>query len=87
MKSVIVKVSQSYRLLVCRIIPILTIAVLAPAIDHNSVKGYIKVGLGVAFLSSIVLCVFKRKNAKHRVSFCYCITTIGIRHYIVNLSE
>ncbi len=57
LKFVIVQVSRSYRLLVCRIIPILTIAVLAPIIDRNSVRGYVEVSFGVALLSPTVLCV------------------------------
>ena len=83
MNFVIVQVSRSYRLLVCGIIPILTIAVLAPIIDHNSVRGYVEVSFGVALLSPIVLCVCKRKNAKHQVPLCYCNTTLGSRHCIV----
>ncbi len=83
MNFVIVQVSWSYRLLVSRILPILTIVVLAPAIDHNSVRGYTKVSCGVDLLSPIVLCVCKRKNTKHQVSLCYCITTLGSRHCIV----
>ena len=83
MNFVIVQVSRSYRLLVCGIIPILTIAVLAPIIDHNSVRGYVEVSFGVALLSPIVLCVCKRKNAKHQVPLCYCNTTLGGRHCIV----
>ena len=67
MKFVIVQVSRSYRLLVCGIIPILTIAVLAPINDHNSVRGYVEVSFGVVRLSPIVVCVCKRKNAEHQV--------------------
>ncbi len=80
MKYVIVQVSRSYSQLVCGIIPIWTIRVLESAINHNSVRGCIKVSFGVAFLSPIVLCVCKRKNAKHQVPLCYCITTLGCRH-------
>ena len=83
MKSVKVQVSRSYKLLVCRIIPILPVAVLAPTIDHNSVRGYVEVSFGVALLSPIVLCVCKRRNAKHQVPLCYCNTTLGGRHCII----
>ena len=66
MKFAIVHVSLSYELIVCGMIPISTIAVLAPTIDCNSVRGHIKVSFGVALLSPIVLCVCvcKRKNSK-----------------------
>ena len=72
-----------YRLLVCGIIPILTIAVLAPIIDHDSVRGYVEVVVVLPFLSPIVLCVCKRKNAKHQVSCCFCNTTLGGRQCVV----
>ncbi len=62
MNFVIVQVSQSYRLLVCGIIPILTITVLAPIIDHNSVRRYVEVSFGVALLSPAVLCVCARER-------------------------
>ncbi len=74
---VIVQVSRSYRLLVCGIIPISIITVLAPIIDHNSVRGYVEVSFGVALLAPIVLHVCKRKNAEHQVPLCYGITTLG----------
>ncbi len=64
-------------------IPTLTIAVLAPIIDHNSVRGYVEVGCGVALLSPIDLYVCKRKNAKHQVPLCYCNTTLGSRGCVV----
>ncbi len=57
MKFVIVQVSRSYRLLVCGIIPILTIAVLAPTIDHDSVRGYVEVSFGVSLLSPVFVCM------------------------------
>ena len=76
MNFVIVQVSWSYRLLVCGIIPILTIAVLAPIIDHNSVRGYVEVSFGVVLLSPIVLHVCQRKSAKHKVPL------LLLQHYI-----
>ncbi len=76
MKFVIVQVSRSYRLFVCGLIPIITIAVLAPIIDHSSVTGYVEVSFGVSLLSPIVLCVCKRKNAKHQVPL------LLLQHYI-----
>ena len=41
--------------------------------------------LVLPFLSPIVLCVCKRKNAKHQVPLCYCNTTLGGRQCIVGL--
>ena len=70
MNFVIVQVSWSYRLLVCRIIPILTIAVLAPLIDHNSVRGYVEVSFGVAlFVSYCFVCVQEKECQKSGSSF------------------
>ena len=73
---IIVQVSWSYRLLVCGIISILAIAVLAPAIDHNSVRGYVRSVFGVALLYPIVFCVCKRKNAEQQVPL------LLLQHYI-----
>ena len=87
MNFVIVQVSRSYRLLVCGIIPILTIAVLAPIIDHNSERGYVAVSFGVALFVSYCVCKCKRRNAEHQVPLCYCITTLGGRHCLEVLSE
>ncbi len=83
MKFMIVQVSWSYRLLVCRMIPVSTVAVLAPTIDHNSVRGYVQVGFGVILLSPIVLYVYERKNAEHQVPLCYCNITLDGRQCIV----
>ena len=63
---------------VCGMISISTIPVLAPTIDHNSVRGYVEVSFGVALFSWCCVCVCKRKNAKHQVPLCYCITTLGV---------
>ncbi len=83
MNCVTVQVSWSYRLLVCGIVPISSISVLAQTIDHNSVRGYVEIRFGVALLSPIVLCVCKRKDAKHQVPLCYCNTTLGGKQCVV----
>ena len=76
MNFVIDQVSRSCRLLVSGIIPISTIAVLAPIVDHNSVRGYVEVSFSVALLSPLVLHVCKRKDAKHQLPH------LLLQHYI-----
>ncbi len=69
-----VHISWSYRLLVCGIIPTLPIAVLAPTIDHNSLRGYIKVKFGVALMSPIV-CVYTKERMPN-IRFLFVIATL-----------
>ena len=66
----------SHTLLVCRIIPILTIAVLAPIIDNNSERGYVEVSFGVAlFVSYCFVCV-------HEKEFRTSGSSLLLQHYI-----
>ena len=53
---------RSYRMLVYGIFPILTIAVLAPIIDHNSMSGYNKVVWALLFCL-LLFCVYARERS------------------------
>ncbi len=72
----IVHVSWSYRLLVCGIIPISTVSVLVPTIDHYAVRGYITVSFGVALMSPIVVCVYVCKRKMLNIRFLFVIATL-----------
>ncbi len=69
----VVQVSRSH-LLVCRIIPISTIAVLAPTIYHNSVIWYITVNFGVA-LCLLLFCVCGRERMPN-IRFLFAVATL-----------
>ncbi len=75
MNFVIVQVSWSYRLLVCGIIPILTIAVLAPLIDHNYVRGFVEVSFDVALFVSYCCYVCERETMPN-IRFLFVIATL-----------
>ncbi len=79
MNFVTVQISRSFRLLVCGIIPIFTIAMLAPIIDHNSVRGYVEVSFSVALLSLIVYVCVQEKE-------CQTNTTLGSRQCTVGFA-
>ncbi len=67
-KLVIVQLSPSYKLLVCRIIPILPITVLAPTIDHNLLRGYDEDSLVLHF--SVLLFVCMQEKECQTSGFC-----------------